>query len=139
MSQTIRIKALNVEDDEIQFEIIVSNGISTSSLDFYAYFDEFIDFGNKLKQFPKDITDEVQYELGEQDPKWAYYMQLKAYCYQSNGHSAIDVVIDNHGAKPYQNQASFSLTTLPASINKLGELLSTWNPKNDKEIEWVAE
>jgi len=77
MNQSIRIKALNLEDDEIQFEIIATNGITTSSLDFYGYFDEFIEFGKKLKSFPSNIDDEVIYELGEDDPKWAYYMQLK--------------------------------------------------------------
>ena len=128
-----------MEDDEIQYDVIISNGITTSCLDFYAYFDEFVDFGNSLKIFPKNINDVVLYELGEQNPKWAYFMQLKTYCYQSNGYCAIDVIIDNHGTRPYENKVTFSITTLPASINKLGEVLSSWNPKIDKEIEWVAE
>lgn len=139
MNQSIKIKALNVEGDEIQFEIIATNGITSSSLDFYGYFDEFSEFGNKLIGFPANIDDVEIYELGEEDSKWAYYMQLKTYCYQSNGYSAIDVIINNLGTKPYQNKASFSITTLPALINKLGEILSSWNPKNQKEIEWIAE
>jgi len=139
MQQSIEFKALNVEDDEVQFEIIASNGTTTSSLDFYGYYDEFVEFGTKLKGFPSNIEDVVIYELGEDDPNWAYYMLLKTYCYQPNGHSAIDVLIDSHKTKPYQNKASFSITTLPASINKLGEVLSSWNPKNEKEVKWIAE
>ena len=62
MNQSIRIKALSIEDEEIQFEIIATNGTTRSSLDFYGYFDEFIEFGNKLKNFPKNIDDVVIYD-----------------------------------------------------------------------------
>jgi hypothetical protein len=29
--------------------------------------------------------------------------------------------------------------TVPASINKLGQNLKSWNPKTEKEFEWIVE
>lgn len=66
-------------------------------------------------------------------------MNLKVYCYQPNGYCAVDVNIDNYGVKPYQSKTQFSITTVPASMNILGQLLANWNPKNTCQIEWNAE
>lgn len=139
MSQSINIQVLNIKDDLIHYQIEVTNGITSNSLDFYANKNEFIEFGNQLKQFPSNIKEEVIYELGEKDKHSAYYMLMKVYCYQPYGYTAINVKIENGGTDPYHNKAVFSITTMPASINKLGKILSSWNPKIESEIEWIAE
>jgi hypothetical protein len=81
----------------------------------------------------------VKYELGESGERWAYYILLEVFCYKSDGHSAIHILIDDNGKRPYTNKSEFYITTVPASLNKLGHLLKDWNPMTEKEITWTAE
>jgi hypothetical protein len=139
LKQGIKITALDVEEEETQFQLELTNGISSTSIDFYGYTDEFISFANGLLDFPKTINDVVEYELGEIGDKFAYYILLKVFCYESNGHSAIHVKIDNNRKQPYTNRSEFYITTVPASLNKFGVLLKNWNVKINKQILWIAE
>lgn len=140
LEQKIKISVLNIEegDDTIQFRIVVSNGISSTYQDFYGYADNFKEFATGLLSFPKSITDNVKYELGESGERWAYYILLDVFCHEKNGHSAIHVIVDNNGKRPYTNKSEFYITTVPASLNKLGQLLRDWNPTTEKEITWTA-
>jgi hypothetical protein len=51
----------------------------------------------------------------------------------------MQIKVDNHAKAPYKNKAEFFVTVMPASLNKLGQMLYSWNPKTKKEIEWIAE
>jgi len=50
MTQDIKISVLSIDegDDTIQFQIEVSNGISSTSQDFYGYADNFKEFATGL-------------------------------------------------------------------------------------------
>jgi len=139
--QEIKISVLSIDegDDTIQFQMEVSNGIRSTSQDFYGCADNFKEFAIGLLSFPKTITENVKYELGESSERWAYYILLDVFCYENNGHSSIHVVVDNNGKRPYTNKSEFYITTVPASLNKLGQLLQDWNPTTVKEITWTAE
>jgi hypothetical protein len=141
LKQEIKISTLAIDegDDTIQFQIEVSNGIISTSQDFYGYADNFKEFATRLLSFPKTITDNVKYELGESGERWAYYILLDVFCHEKNGHSAIHVIVDNNRKRPYTNKSEFYITTVPASLNKLGQLLRDWNPTTEKEITWAAE
>jgi hypothetical protein len=141
MKPEIKISVLSIDegDDTVQFQIEVCNGISSTSQDFYGYADNFQEFATGLLSFPKTITDNVKYELGEKGERWAYYILLEVFCYENNGHSAIHIMVDNNGKKPYTNKSEFYITTVPASLNKFGQLLRDWNPITEKEITWTAE
>ena len=80
LKQEIKIIALDIEDEEVQFQIALTNGINSTSIDFYGYTDEFKELANGLITFSKKIDDIVQYELGEVGRKWAYYILLKVFC-----------------------------------------------------------
>jgi hypothetical protein len=141
LKQEVKLSVLNIDegDDSIQFHIEISNGITFASLDFYGYADNFKEFAGKLLSFPKTIKDNVKYELGEVGERWAYYILLDVFCYESNGHSAVHVVVDNNGKRPYTNKSEFYISTVPASLNRFGQLLYSWNPLTEKEILWTAE
>lgn len=141
LKQEIKILVLSIDegDDTIQFQIKATNGISSVSQDFYGYADNFKKFATGLLSFPKTITDKVKYEIGEIGERWAYYILLDVFCHESNGHSAVHVIVNNNGKRPYTNKSEFYITTVPASLNKLGQLLSDWNPTTEKEITWTAE
>lgn len=140
LKQYIKISVLSIDegDDTIQFQIEISNGISSTSQDFYGYADNFIEFATGLLSFPKTVTDNVKYELGESGERKAYNILLDVFCHENNGHSAIHVMVDNNGKRPYTNKSEFYITTVPASLNKLGQLLRDWNPITEKEITWTA-
>lgn len=141
LEQRIKISLLAIDegDDTIQFQIELTNGVNSTSIDFYGYADEFQNFANELCSFPKSIDTEIKYELGEQGQKWAYYILLRVFCYENNGHTAIQIKIDNNRIEPHKSNSEFYILTVPASINKLGQKLKNWNPKTEKEIEWTAE
>ena len=141
LKQKVKISTLAIDegDDTIHYQLEVTNGINSTTQDFYGYADNFKEFANGLLSFPKNITDKVKYELGESGERWAYYILLDVFCYENNGHSAIHIVIDNNGKLPKTNKSEFYITTVPASLNKLGQLLLEWNPTKEKEITWIAE
>lgn len=141
LKQEIKISVLSFDegDDTIQFQIEVTNGIISVSQDFYGYADNFKEFSTGLLSFPKTITDKVKYELGEIGERWAYYILLNVFCYENNGYSAIQVMLTNNGIRPYTNKSEFYIKTVPASLNKFGQLLKDWNPMTEKEITWTAE
>lgn len=141
LKQEIKISVLSIDegDDTIQFQLQVSNGISSTSQEFYGYADNFKVFASGLLSFPKTITDNVKYELGESGERWAYYILLEVLCYENSGHSSIHIIVDNNGKKPYTNKSEFYITTIPASLNKFGQLLRDWSPITEKEITWTAE
>jgi hypothetical protein len=141
LKQEIKLSVLAIDegDDTIQYQIEVTNGINSTTQEFYGYADNFKEFATGLLSFPKTLTDNVKYELGESGERWAYYILLEVFCYENNGHSAIHIMVDNNGKKPYTNKSEFYITTVPASLNKFGQLLKDWNPITEKEISWTAE
>ena len=141
LEQRIKISSLAIDEGDytIQFQIELTNGVNSTSIDFYGYAVEFQDFANELCSFPKSIDTEIKYELGEQGEKWAYYILLRVFCYENNGHTAFQIKIDNNRIEPHKSNSEFYILTVPASINKLGQKLKNWNPKDEKEIKWTAE
>ena len=141
LNQEIKISVLDIddEDDTIQFLIEASTGTSSITQDFYGYSDNFKEFGTQLLSFPKTITENVRYEIGEIGERWAYYLLLEVFCCENNGNSIIHIIVHNNAKQPYTNKSEFYITTVPASLNKFGQLLKTWNPISEKEINWEAE
>ncbi len=139
--QQIKISLLTIDngDDIMHFQMDLTNGVNSTSIDFYGDADEFQDFANELCSFPKTIDTEIKYELGKQGEKWAYYILLRVFCYENNGHTALQIKIHKNGTEPYKSHSEFYILTVPASINNFGQKLKNWNPKINNEIEWTAE
>ncbi len=127
-------------DDISEFEIIASSNDWHASLKFSGYADVFKDFANKLKTFPDSKLGDVAFELGEEfiekKPKWAYYLLLRVYCYDKFGHTAIEIAINNNEKDRDQKMARFSIFSEPEQINKLGRLLSEWDPTRQSVLIW---
>src|SRR5690606_20924468 len=84
LKQKVKISTLAIDegDDTIHYQLEVTNGINSTTQDFYGYADNFKEFANGLLSFPKNITDKVKYELGESGERWAYYILLDVFCYE---------------------------------------------------------
>jgi hypothetical protein len=138
MSQ-IKFTALEYDqsDNLVKYRIIAANDQSMGSLEFYDYPGTFHEFAQKLISFPVSIDDEITFETGENRPP--YYMLMRAFCYERNGHTAIQIIMDNHQPCPDMVKTEFYISTIPASINTLGELLFNWDPKKDEELVWEVQ
>ncbi|RAK66939.1 hypothetical protein DLM85_12090 [Hymenobacter edaphi] len=107
-------------------------------------YDELIDFGRQLQQYPLVyFNDEQEYQAvfqkGKNRPRFLWYFRIEVFAYKTNGAAAVKMVYDNNAAAEYRNRAAFSIRTSPASIVELGHLLATWKPTEQAEVVWVAD
>ncbi|NCI48993.1 hypothetical protein GWC95_03610 [Sediminibacterium roseum] len=139
MTGLIKISVLSIDihsDNETYFRIDISNNNCSTFLQFYGYDDSFHEFGQSLINFPQTINDTPIFEIGKDDIKWAYYLNIKVLCYDASGHSAIKIKAINNGDIISGYQSEFTIVAEAASINQLGQLLTNWNPLKTKEVVW---
>jgi hypothetical protein len=142
MNPEIKITVLNIDEadnDFTKYKISLCNGNASVALEFYEYLDCFKEFAEKLEFFPKNANDSITFQIGENSEQWAYFLRLKVYCYEPNGNSTIYVEVDNHGLDTDRIKSVFFIKTLPASLNKLGQKLNSWNPKLESEVMWKTD
>ncbi|MFH6985785.1 hypothetical protein [Marinoscillum luteum] len=132
----IKVIAIDGGDDTIQFQLYVSNGTCSSTIEVYGYSDLVTDFGKELTEFPVDINHKVIFEHGEKDRNWACFVSLTAKCIEPNGKSILDIEMINYGDQTVKHSSAFTMIVEPASINNLGTQLANWNPKNNSELSW---
>jgi hypothetical protein len=138
MNSKIKIKALNIDEDDndfTKFEMFFDNGLISSYFEFYQYIDCFSEFAFELESFPKAANHTITFQVGEDSEKWAYYLALKISC-EPDGRSVIHIKLDNHSRNSDLIKAEFFIKTLPASLNKFGRILKSWNPKEKQEVLW---
>ena len=144
MESGISIKVIRGPDEDQLFiyQIILSNGSASASLDFWGNSNSFKDFAKELIDFPKTNQDTVTYQLGndssDEQPNSAYYLLLKAFCIDAAGHTAIKVVVDNYQEGSDYQRSQFYIKSEPNSLNQLGKKLEAWDPTNVKELSWSA-
>jgi hypothetical protein len=138
MKGFIKLSVLEIDGDDIQFEIEVQSNCCKTTLDFYGHADLFEGFGRNLMQFPKNIADKVSFQLGEDESSWAYYLMIEAFCFDSSGHSALKILVDNKGEMISSHRSEFALRSEAASINSFGKMLLDWKPLEVKEVIWES-
>ncbi|NJL02497.1 MAG: hypothetical protein HC910_18795 [Spirulinaceae cyanobacterium SM2_1_0] len=75
--------------------------------------------------------------MGDRAGKWAYYVLIRAFLYNSVGHAAIEFAVDNHAKSPNHAQADFFIRTEVAAINNLGQQLQSWVATPEAPLIWV--
>jgi hypothetical protein len=141
---SLRVKKIVFEKiwedvDLVEYRVNAVCGDTSASVEFYASHDALKPFADELKAFPQSLEHEIKYEEGELSPKSRSYFLMRFFCYQPNGHSAIHFKMSNNAATPYHFTSEFYILTVPASINKLGIALSSWQPEVGDKLEWLAE
>lgn len=134
----IKLKILDIDDSDelLKIEIYLNNGLFSSTLDIYDYIESIKKFGTELSEFPNSKSDEVIYEIGGKGDKWGFYLLLKTYYKSDNNSFVIKTKTSNNGFNDSFAQSEFEIISAPASINRFGESLKNWNPKDKKIIEW---
>jgi hypothetical protein len=135
--QGVQIISSGLIYDEINFDIKLNNNRNSSSIYFSGQSDIFKKFADELLTFPKNLDSEIKYKYSEEG---YFSIFLRVFCYNENGHSAIHIKVSYFNRKEIEHSSSdFYITTVPKSINQLGELLKKWDPLKEKEIIWIAD
>jgi hypothetical protein len=138
MSTTfISLKRFPYDSLEWHVEISASNGYFSGVQDFYTHPEDLNTLSSNLSKFPQNIQDEVRFELGERTNKWAYFVLIRAFLYNSVGHAAIQFAVDNNAKSPNNAQTSFFIHTEVNGINNFGQQLRTWVISNDTPLIWL--
>jgi hypothetical protein len=133
----ISLERFPYDDLAWHVEISASNGSFSGVQDFYTYPEDLENFGSNLCKFPKNIQDEVRFELGDQTSKWAYFILIRAFLFDSTGHAAIEFSVNNNSIPPNHAQTSFFIHSEVASINNLGQQLKAWIISHDSPMIWL--
>ncbi len=139
MQQHLLIRRLPYEEPHhTQLEFTVSNGVLAAKIDIYCGVQEIAELGRALTNFPKLIGDEYVYEYGSEKPEEKFYrhFKLKAYTVGNVGNCAIQFTVNLNQPEPEEGICKFSLTVLPAEINRLGELLLVFSKLEHLELQW---
>lgn len=128
------MQAREVDFGYCYFSITIQYGGIYTRAHFYDDIDVWKDFGNRLQKFPQIITAKEEFYV-ERDMKFG----LKALCYDYQGHTAIQIFIDNRDIIPGPYKLEFAIPAEAASINKLGRILTNWSVEDNSEILWQAQ
>lgn len=137
----VNLSVVNLGDDDdlLLYRLALSNGESATMLEFWAYADAFKEFGQQLAQFPLTAKSRVTFQIGQQNPRvtrWAYCLQLDVFCYLPNGASVIHTRLEKPDSLPFHYSSEFFLRALPADLNRLGQKLLSWVPREQEELTW---
>ena len=134
----ISLKRLPYNDLAWHVEISASNGYFSGVQDFYTYPENLDVLGADFYKFPQSIQDEVRFELGDRTGKWAHFVLVRAFIFDSVGHAAIEFAVDNNATSPNHAQTSFFIRTEVAAINNLGQQLRAWVVAHDAPLIWSS-
>jgi len=136
MKPFLKVRIYSDDNGELHYGLQASSGSSMTSQDFYGYRDDFEDFASGLRDFASSPRDEAKLEFGGDSPKCAYYVLLRAFCFDSVGHSALEICTSSPISAPHGHREHFFIHTEPAALNHLGRILNEWTKKEKSEIEW---
>ena len=132
----LTLRVLPYDDSALRVEMHASNGAFAATQEFYCHPEDIRKFGGRLREFPTGPQDQVVWEIGSSDPKWAHHVRLRAYLVDALGHSALEVLADNRRNPPHRGTAEFSIRSDPASLNRLGNALVAWSKNYSRPLEW---
>ena len=137
---TIKFAASIDYDGDCTFDVTISEGSIKTHVFFYGDSETWVTFGEALQAFPLQSQDVVVFEAGAPEFNTQGYaaILLKVYCYNRQGHTAIQVIVDNNEPLPIKERVEFSILAEAASLNKLGIALANWQIENGTEIVWEA-
>jgi hypothetical protein len=97
-----------------------------------------LEFGAKLRAFPSSVKDSAVFEYGADDPKQYCWVRLRAYVYDSRGHTALEIFVQNNLEPPARASGVFSVKLEAATLNTLGQELIAWSRLKEGDFEFEA-
>jgi len=133
MNEGISIHRFPYDDPAWHVQLHAFNGGIATTIDFYTQREDLESFASALGSFSGCIHDDVSFEIGSDRGRWAYHIHLRAYAFDSVGHSALEVLTDNRTQPPGYARVHFSIRCEVASLNRLGKELGEWLKHSEEE------
>ena len=129
------------EDDDgmVQVELSASNGLFTTTQDFYAYPETLQEFGSQLSTyFPSGGKGEVPFEYGSENENYYSYVKVNAFYINV---SAIGVHIRTNNKKDGYDFATceFCIESTLQQVNELGKKIHAWARDMDSPLECLMQ
>jgi len=125
-------------DGLCHFWFFASTKEYSATVDFFAYADEFVHFGEQLAEYSGRAGHEPHFEYGSKAESSYSWLHVQAYPTDMLGHSAIAVSTMRNGARAARASAEFSGKLEVAAVNKLGKQLAAWAAADAREFEFEA-
>jgi hypothetical protein len=113
-------------DGMVQLRFSLEGAGFAATVDFYSYGEALEEFGRALHEFPRSSTDEVVFENGSSAANSYRWLVLRAFVFNSVGHSALEVECQRNGTRLVSARSRFAVELEPATLNRLGLGLATW-------------
>ncbi len=121
-------------DGMLQVEVFLEGNGYSATQDIYVYPNELQAFAERLKNFPSSVTDEAVLEVGSTQANAYCWLKLRAYLYDSLGHSALELSVQRNAAPQLCARSQFSVLVEAASLNTLGAEIANWACANDQPL-----
>jgi hypothetical protein len=119
MTEGLRIRIVDPDDDYLGIEIQVSNGRFAGSTRIFAGLEQLTEFSAKIAGFPTHPDDERIYEFGSRESKIAGgYGRMRFHCIDHKGHAAIEVILEDDDKYYSAASARLSLQVEAADIDR---------------------
>lgn len=128
------------EPHHVNLVVAASNGRQRGELEIYANAADLAVVAGGLRGFPKRKDDTVLWELGSERPenRFAFYYRLRVFQVAPNGQCAVEFRFNNNQAPPDKEVVEFSLSVLPADLDRLAGLFERFSKQELKVLEWNA-
>jgi hypothetical protein len=113
-------------DGMVQLRFSIEGSGFAATVDFFNYPEALQKFGRALHEFPRSPTDEVVCENGSSAPNSYSWLVLRAFVFDSVGHSALEVECERNGTRLASARSRFAVELEPATLNRLGLELASW-------------
>jgi hypothetical protein len=93
--------------------------------------------GKALSPFPDKIPGECSYSIGsKRSEDKSEYLMLRAYTADKQGHTALQINMNNKSDTPDEGECSFSIMAEPWAIHRLGELTLRFSDRKYRALNW---
>jgi hypothetical protein len=127
------------EPYHVNLVVTASNGAQSAGLEIYANAADLSTFARALREVP-DRAPEAVWELGSERPEdnFAFYFRLRAHQTSKTGQWAVEVRLNNNLLPPARMSSEFSITAVPADLDRLAALFEQFGHLEHRKLRWCV-
>ncbi len=140
MINLLEIERIPYEEPyHLNLVVKAATDIQCGQLEIYDNADFLKELADSLEQFPKNMEDQIKWELGSEKPedKFAFYFLFRVFNHRAEGYtSRIHIRFNNNEKFPFRQISDFCIPCQPAGLNRLGKLLKEFAELKSKKLTW---
>ena len=139
-SQIMHIRFSVLEDyiETLHIEFHASTRSCSSTIDFETRPSDLKEFGQALCTFSGTENNHPVFETGSPEEPYYSWLRLRAFSYDSLGHSALEVSTNINGSPQIRQSSHFCGKIEVAAINRLGKEIIDWEASKDRDLQFEA-